>query len=77
MNDVFRPYNQPFEIRLETWEELLERKHKQEINQRYRKCGVACPQCGEELLIDTMIVLTSYPPKHGYHCEKCDWHGTA
>lgn len=61
--------------KLIAWEDM--KKNQVRIAGRYRPSGVACPMCKEELLIDTMIVLTSYPEKYGYHCPKCEWHGTA
>jgi len=38
--------------------------------------GIACPQCGNELLdSNPMITLTSYPAKKNIHCSKCDYVG--
>lgn len=59
------------------WEDLKNNKQKVTIYGRYKPCGVECPECGAELQIDTMIVLTSYPEQHSYHCPVCKWHGTA
>lgn len=57
------------------------KEHKDKIiecyNKRYVESGIACPQCGAELLVDKWVVLTSYPPQRGYYCEVCKWHGTA
>lgn len=64
-----------FKKQLKTWEEHVNRQS--ELSQWFRPCGIACPECGEELLVDTMIVLTSLPPQREYHCEKCNWSGTA
>lgn len=30
-----------------------------------------CPECGGGMRRDEMIVLTSYPPKRIYRCDKC------
>jgi len=38
--------------------------------------GIACPECGEELLdSNPMITLTSYPAKKNINCSKCDYVG--
>lgn len=58
------------------WEEHKS-KEREYYSKRYVESGIACPQCGAELLVDKWVVLTSYPPQRGYHCEKCKWHGTA
>ena len=40
------------------------------------KNGIACPQCGRELLDTTPnLVLTSYPPKKNIHCGNCEYKG--
>lgn len=58
------------------WEEHKQRKRGY-YDKRYVESGIACPQCEAELLVDKWVVLTSCPPQHSYHCEKCKWHGTA
>ena len=37
--------------------------------------GIACPQCGAELMDTNPYVLSSNPPKKNVHCEKCGWKG--
>ncbi len=38
--------------------------------------GIACPQCGKELLDSAPnVVLTSNPPQKNVKCEWCDFHG--
>jgi hypothetical protein len=38
--------------------------------------GIACPECGEELLDkNPMITLNSNPPKKSVHCSKCTYQG--
>ena len=38
---------------------------------------VECPKCGMKIYRRTDVVLTTYPPMHGYVCENCGWTGTA
>lgn len=33
-----------------------------------------CKKCGNELKVDTGIILTSYPPKYNAYCPVCDEH---
>lgn len=66
-----------FVLGLKPWDSFVEELHEVRSEGRYKKCGIACPECGEELLMDTMVVLTTYPPQRGFHCPKCDWKGTA
>jgi len=42
----------------------------------WRACGVACPKCGAELLENTGIVLTSYPPQTPVKCSVCSFTGS-
>lgn len=58
------------------WEEHKNREQEYH-RKRYVESGIACPQCGSELLVDKWVVLTTYPPRRAYHCEMCKWHGTA
>ena len=38
--------------------------------------GIACPECGEELLdSNPMVTLTSMPAQKNVHCSKCDYVG--
>ena len=62
------------ELKLKDWEEF---KKERTYNPRYKKCGIACPHCGSEIVVDSMIVLTSYPPQSNYYCDNCGWHGSA
>jgi predicted RNA-binding Zn-ribbon protein involved in translation (DUF1610 family) len=53
-------------------------QHKEDVSRlQYQpaKSGVACPHCGEELLVDLTAVLTSNPPKSHAWCPKCGWRG--
>lgn len=39
--------------------------------------GIACPQCGKELVDDNpSLTLMSCPPQKNIHCEFCDFKGT-
>ena len=39
--------------------------------------GIACPECGEELMdTNPMITLTSLPARKSVHCPSCDYSGT-
>jgi hypothetical protein len=41
-----------------------------------RPNGVACPQCGKELLdSDPNMRFSSSPPKMNVHCASCDYTG--
>lgn len=33
-----------------------------------------CNNCGNELKIDTSVILTSHPPKYKAYCPVCDEH---
>ena len=33
--------------------------------------GFECPECGAEMLINNMIILTSNPPQSRLRCPKC------
>ncbi len=39
--------------------------------------GIACPECGAELIDSTpMLTLLPMPAQYNVHCEKCNWKGT-
>jgi hypothetical protein len=41
-----------------------------------RPNGIACPECGAELLdSEPMVTLTSDPPMKNVHCDKCYYRG--
>jgi hypothetical protein len=41
-----------------------------------RPNGIACPECGEELLdSNPNMTLTSNPAKKSIHCSKCKYNG--
>jgi uncharacterized protein with PIN domain len=50
-------------------------KHHERVRQP-KPNGVACPECGEEL-VDTepLEPLNSWPPKKRCHCQACGWQG--
>lgn len=57
-------------------------EHDAEVSEAYAKLreqhtnGIACPECGKELLDSNPgIVLTSYPPQKNIHCPACGWRG--
>lgn len=56
---------------LETLDDYKARQPKPNIPSRYRPTGVACPNCGNEMVQDTMVVLTSMPPKKLFVCQSC------
>jgi DNA-directed RNA polymerase subunit RPC12/RpoP len=35
--------------------------------------GIACPNCGEELIDSDNYILTSNPPQRNVKCLKCDF----
>ena len=42
-----------------------------------RPNGIACPECGRELMDTNAVVLDSYPPQKNVHCSSsnCDFCG--
>lgn len=39
--------------------------------------GIACPECGSELVDSTPgLVLTSWPAQYRVHCQSCNYTGT-
>lgn len=59
-----------------TWEEFVKQKH-QTINNEWEITDVECPDCGQKIFKNTMIVLTTYPAQTAYLCPHCGWRGTA
>ena len=59
-----------------SWEEFTKGKH---IKPAFGLSitNVLCPNCGERLYRDDSVVLTTYPVKHRYECQKCKWKGIA
>lgn len=61
----------------------LEQHNSESMNFQYsmysnlpRPNGIACPECGEELLdSNPNMTLTSYPAKKSIHCPKCKYNG--
>jgi DNA-directed RNA polymerase subunit RPC12/RpoP len=38
--------------------------------------GIACPECGKEMLdSNPMVTLTSNPPQKNIHCPECSYRG--
>lgn len=55
---------------------LEEHDHKARI--RYhepKRTGIACPECGEELVLSGSTVLLTCPPQYPVKCSVCDWTG--
>lgn len=46
------------------------------IDNTAQPCGIACDECGTELLADYSICLTSNPPQTPVYCPKCGWRGS-
>ena len=45
-------------------------------SRKSRPNGIACPECGSELLdTDTAQPLSSSPPRLAIHCEHCRFRG--
>jgi len=46
------------------------------MSNKPRPNGIACPNCGDELLdSNPMMTLTSMPPKKSVNCINCDYVG--
>ena len=59
-------------------------EHNKEQEERYRVAngtapranGIACPDCGKELMDSCpVIILTSMPPQKNIHCPYCGYRG--
>ena len=47
------------------------------LNSDPRPNGIACPECGSELMdSDPHILLTSIPPRKSVHCPNCGYTGS-
>lgn len=57
------------------WKDFIEGQAPVRINVNHVVTNIKCPVCGEALLKDISVVLTSNPPKYQYMCKKCNWHG--
>lgn len=58
-------------------------QYEYEIQSAYRKSregwtGIACPDCGEELIHsdNDVCVIDQFLPKRNVRCSKCPYHGT-
>jgi len=40
-----------------------------------RPNGIACPECGKELMDSDTMILTSNPPRRNVHCPSCGYIG--
>ena len=59
-----------------TWEEFVKQK-RQTINDEWEITDIECPDCGQKIFKNTMIVLATYPPTTAYCCPHCGWRGSA
>jgi len=56
-------------------------EHNRDARHRYRLAtaphgnGIACPECGEELMDSDGMILTVIPPKKNVHCPACGYRG--
>lgn len=57
-----------------TWEEFKAAKDFK-YSTGYEITDIECPKCGEKIYKDTMMVITTYPPKRRYVCMECFWEG--
>lgn len=44
-----------------------------EIMNKYSEPKYQCPKCGGGMCRNEMVVLTSYPAKYEYSCNKCGY----
>ena len=42
----------------------------------WSKCGIECPKCGNELVVNNFQILTSNPPQRRVKCIKCNYIGS-
>lgn len=42
---------------------------------RDQPCGIACPECGEEMHQDCTVMYSTYPPQEVIWCPKCTIEG--
>lgn len=42
---------------------------------KYERNGIACPDCGAELMDDLSVVLASIPPQLNIFCTDCTYKG--
>lgn len=60
------------------WEDFKRyRERTTNVVQNARRVDIQCPECNDDLYVRTDIVLSCYPPKSQYFCNKCGWVGTA
>jgi len=56
--------------------ELRRQQHASLNSNEPRRNGIACPNCGNELLDSSpMFTLTSNPPQKNIHCANCEYVG--
>ena len=57
-----------------SWDEHLKMAQNQ-TRERWKPTAISCPMCMRALYKDTMVVLTSDPPKSQFMCKCCGWWG--
>lgn len=48
----------------------------EELRRKGRANGIACPECGKELVDNIEITLMSNPPQKQIWCPNCNYKGT-
>lgn len=51
------------------------REHYRDMDKYPRSNGLACPNCGRELMDSDPMMLTSSPPQRNVHCSGCGFIG--
>lgn len=66
MDSALKTLNQHNQEAQKGWAETL----------RLKRNGIACPQCGAEMLdSSSMTMLMSFPPQKNVHCAACGYSG--
>lgn len=61
-------------MKLKTIEEYNKEKQKFYDFMNNNRTGIACPQCGDEMLeTNPGVILTSNPPQKNVHCPTCKY----
>jgi hypothetical protein len=57
-------------VSLKEWNDQQRKLHEKSFKYPVLN-GIACPECGEELVDSEPYIITSFPPKRKVHCLAC------